>query len=411
MWSGITKYPVRSAIIALIGLVATIGGWVLVHSLFSSVQTISAGVENTSVWSGSQGAFMFLAILVGVIFIGYYLKKSYWPHPAIIAGVLGTILINWLWWSIHPESWSEWRNSNAFWPVTFALIFVAVMWSMSNNVSKLATRLLVIGVFVAIGFGIYGFSMSHTNPDFSDVTNGVINTTGRSGRVWSQSATGPQKDYIQKRFGAGSLLDRIAWCESSYQQFEDSAGTTIPYRSKERGSSATGIFQVLAITHGPTIDTLRQIYPDSNFDITTAEGNANFAVFLLARDNTTPWNKSKDCWDGSGNTSPSTPSSSIVVGPEQKNILLPADTTVWSERIPSGAPSYGLNWMSKDDVSYIIRWNDGTLIHEDTMWAGNAQHGGGQYLKKIPQWIQMRILSPGDSTTVHVARHAAGQTL
>jgi hypothetical protein len=82
------------------------------------------------------------------------------------------------------------------------------------------------------------------------------------------------------------VMIEIARCESEFRQFTD-AGTVL------KGGSAggmIGIFQFFESIHATPAKALGS-------DITTLEGNLEYARHLYELQGTTPWNPAKNCWD------------------------------------------------------------------------------------------------------------------
>ena len=77
----------------------------------------------------------------------------------------------------------------------------------------------------------------------------------------------------------------VADCESHIRQFEDDGVT--PLKNRE-GSSAIGIFQIMASIHEPMSKKV-------GIDIRTTSGNAQFARYLYDHEGWDPWLASDDC--------------------------------------------------------------------------------------------------------------------
>ena len=94
------------------------------------------------------------------------------------------------------------------------------------------------------------------------------------------------KRALEERFGPNHPLVEVARCESGYKQFKED-GTVLT--NPDPNSSASGIFQILAITHGPTAKNL-------GMDILTPEGNMDFAEHLYSKNGLSDWKESEFCW-------------------------------------------------------------------------------------------------------------------
>ena len=90
---------------------------------------------------------------------------------------------------------------------------------------------------------------------------------------------------LNQKIPKGSILHRIAFCESAKRQFAQD-GSVLKGRVDPRD---TGIFQVNSYYH---LETAKQ----KGIDIYTVEGNIDYALDLYNREGTTPWNSSKPCW-------------------------------------------------------------------------------------------------------------------
>ncbi|OHA58649.1 MAG: hypothetical protein A2571_02675 [Candidatus Vogelbacteria bacterium RIFOXYD1_FULL_44_32] len=83
-----------------------------------------------------------------------------------------------------------------------------------------------------------------------------------------------------------NLAQAIAFCESTYQQFNADSGTVL------RGIHNpldVGIFQINEKYHLEKSQTL-------GFDIYTAEGNIDYALWLMSHEGAGHWKWSKPCW-------------------------------------------------------------------------------------------------------------------
>lgn len=105
--------------------------------------------------------------------------------------------------------------------------------------------------------------------------------------VTNQSWIDPEgKEVVEERFGKNHPLVQVARCESGYRQYNDD-GSLLENPSPK--SSASGIFQILRITHGPTAESM-------GMDITTPEGNMDYAEYLYNKNGLSDWSESRSCW-------------------------------------------------------------------------------------------------------------------
>lgn len=98
---------------------------------------------------------------------------------------------------------------------------------------------------------------------------------------------GPQTEALEAKFGANHPLLAVAWCESGHRQYAADGSVLenpAPY------SSASGIFQILRITHGPKA-------AEMGIDIMTPEGNMEFAEYLYEQNGLRDWEESRHCWE------------------------------------------------------------------------------------------------------------------
>ncbi len=103
--------------------------------------------------------------------------------------------------------------------------------------------------------------------------------------VQEATSTESIKSLVEARFGANSAMSKVAGCESSYTQFSPSGRPL-----KNPGSSATGVFQILASVH-------RASALKMGLDIDTTLGNLGYAEVLYKANGLVPWEESRKCWD------------------------------------------------------------------------------------------------------------------
>lgn len=95
------------------------------------------------------------------------------------------------------------------------------------------------------------------------------------------------KKQVIERFGEGHPLVAVAQCESGFRQFNDDGSLLV---NPAPDSSATRIFQILHITHGPHALSM-------GMDITTPEGNMDYAEYLYNQNGLRDWEESRHCWE------------------------------------------------------------------------------------------------------------------
>jgi hypothetical protein len=82
-----------------------------------------------------------------------------------------------------------------------------------------------------------------------------------------------------------TLASKIAYCESTDRQFNDSGK---PLQG-ERNPKDIGLFQINEKYHLKTSQ-------DLGYDIYTTEGNIGYAMWLLKNEGSQHWDSSKPCW-------------------------------------------------------------------------------------------------------------------
>lgn len=103
---------------------------------------------------------------------------------------------------------------------------------------------------------------------------------------FSESQTVEQ--YIRSYFADEPVMAEIAKCESQFRQFGKD-GKVI----KNPGSTAVGVFQIMASIHDEFADD------KLGLDIYSLQGNAAYARYIYDRQGTKPWDASKACWSKS----------------------------------------------------------------------------------------------------------------
>jgi len=90
-----------------------------------------------------------------------------------------------------------------------------------------------------------------------------------------------------REYGVDSRLAlAIARCESQFRQYDDKTGEVLRGKSNRRD---VGVFQINEQYH---LEKSREL----NFDIYTAAGNIEYAVWLMSAYGRAPWVWSRKCW-------------------------------------------------------------------------------------------------------------------
>jgi len=148
-----------------------------------------------------------------------------------------------------------------------------VVFSKTSIVPTLAAGLFIVNAMLA--------------------TSVEANPGERIAQAYAVESTRPEVDpeYVAARvveyFQDAPVMIAIASCESEFRQYERSGRLLV---NSHPDSSATGVFQILYLTHHPNWSQS----PETN--ITTLEGNLAFARRMFKEAGTTPWNESRSCW-------------------------------------------------------------------------------------------------------------------
>ena len=106
--------------------------------------------------------------------------------------------------------------------------------------------------------------------------------------VYAYAGVNPSKKEIVEKivevFPDAPIMIAIAMCESELRQYEGGK----PLRNEE-GSTATGLFQIVASAHMEDAKKL-------GHKIGTLDGNIKFARVLYDQKKTKPWKSSRSCW-------------------------------------------------------------------------------------------------------------------
>lgn len=182
--------------------------------------------------------------------------------------LLGITMLNWLFWAIAPEIWSEWLRSKTFWPMNLALMFLSPV----INFKKVGVWVAVISVpFVA---GALLELLKDGSSDSIAKASASISAPVVTNRMWDLPAE--------------LVLPIIAECESDGRQFDDE-GNLI----KNPSSSAIGKYGIMASLHEERAKGM-------GLDIRTLEGNEGYANVLFSESGTKHWEAdplSQACWE------------------------------------------------------------------------------------------------------------------
>lgn len=93
------------------------------------------------------------------------------------------------------------------------------------------------------------------------------------------------KTILESEFGVGSVMVKIAECESQFRQF-DKDGNVL---SGVQNNLDKGVYQINEKYH---LEASKKF----GVDIYTLEGNIAYAKYLYATQGTKPWGWSRGCW-------------------------------------------------------------------------------------------------------------------
>lgn len=90
---------------------------------------------------------------------------------------------------------------------------------------------------------------------------------------------------VRTKFASAPVMIKIARCESTFRQYESDGSLLY----NKEGSSAVGVMQIMSSVHMSDAKRL-------GHDITTLDGNLDFALHLYKTQGTRPWDDSRHCW-------------------------------------------------------------------------------------------------------------------
>jgi len=158
---------------------------------------------------------------------------------------------------------------------------------MLDNRTKVARDIKYL-VFIIIGILIGGIGVKWDNwerkqIEWADSQVPMLLSPLGSSVIHAQEAPRPTPQPTERElvtaeitrvFGASSVMHKVAFCESGLNP-----------RAKNKNSSATGIFQIMASVHGVSPRFL-----------TDYKVNIAIAKKLYDEQGTNPWNASINCW-------------------------------------------------------------------------------------------------------------------
>lgn len=93
---------------------------------------------------------------------------------------------------------------------------------------------------------------------------------------------------VRTYFADLPVMVKIAKCESGFEHFDPDEPNGLN-TNPAPNSSASGVFQILLKTHGPAAAAL-------GFDITTIQGQLDYARYLYNQNGTRDWKATQHCW-------------------------------------------------------------------------------------------------------------------
>ena len=93
--------------------------------------------------------------------------------------------------------------------------------------------------------------------------------------------------YVREYFSETPVLAEIVRCESGFRQIDATTGKLL---RGQVNKSDVGLMQVNEYYH-------EQKAQDLGFDLSTINGNLDYAKYLYDKEGTKPWSASMKCWD------------------------------------------------------------------------------------------------------------------
>jgi hypothetical protein len=102
----------------------------------------------------------------------------------------------------------------------------------------------------------------------------------------SQASASTAESEVRRYFADIPVMIEIARCESNFRQFSDNGAVL----RGGTGDGMIGVFQFFESIHGIPASRL-------GYDISTLDGNLEYARHLYETEGTTPWNNARTCWE------------------------------------------------------------------------------------------------------------------
>lgn len=140
------------------------------------------------------------------------------------------------------------------------------------------------------------FNVSSTTPGIVKIISSQFASFGEvKEEEVKEDLTKPTKDVIEKLIASKaikadlnpSLVRKIAFCESTMRQFDDT-GTVL---RGVHNPADVGLFQINEKYH---LERSKKL----GFDIYAVEGNIDYAIHLIEKEGTRHWYWSQNCWGG-----------------------------------------------------------------------------------------------------------------
>ena len=271
-------------IFGLIGIVALLS----ISRLFGGGEGATPPAETVvAVGIVTSSTRFWVLFVLGVLVLMVWAVINYFLYPAgttrtmrlsgtmppvwAFAVLLGVTAFHWLFWAVSPGAWNTWLSSQTFWPMNVAIILAAFFASQHGPAARYASFALWALLLVAIGIGVYGYI-----PWSSYWPAGVARVGG-----------GLRSSSSLSRLPAEVALPIIAQCESGGRQLNQD-GSVVTNKNKD-GTIDRGKWQ---INSRHDAEAKRR-----SIDLTTEEGNRQFAVILYTRNDLLDWEASRHCWE------------------------------------------------------------------------------------------------------------------
>lgn len=388
-------------------------GKTLIDSTLSTTPYIDKGFQNALVQTkpvGRSKYFWGIIILMGIV-CGIYsaAKKFQWGgadgwskklppiQKPLYMVLFGIPVIHWLWWALSPISWENFYQSNAFWPMNFAVVTSGVFASINEKTGgKQYAKVIKYMIITSVAFVIYFVWPKNMNLRaniFGDKSVSSTQTRQVQGTLSPEVAEAIEKHFGDLGSDTVAIMKRIALAESDGMQFRPDGSVVL---NKDDGK-ATGVFQI----HPVNFDTCYKL----SMSVYTLEGNVACARVLFdqedssgAKIGTKHWNSSASRW----RTAELTTSNPVVT----ENTKTPVTEVSNSEDIilitaPAAPDSAGVSEAAWSEPAYTQQkffcWGDkgNTTPYEVRDELGNTtrmQNGSHVRLSRYPKYVQFRSL-------------------